>query len=99
MKQLAQQAMETARLKGARYADMRIIESRTQTAGVKDGVVDALGDFESMGFGVRVLVGIGVSLGAVVCVGARVAVAVGGSDVGVIVGGSVGVIVGDRVGV
>lgn len=57
MKQFAQQAMETALLKGARYADVRIIESRTQNAGVKDGVVDALGDFETMGFGVRVLVG------------------------------------------
>src|SRR4029434_3575835 len=49
--------METARLRGARYADVRIIESRTQNAGVKDGVVDALGDFDTIGFGVRVLVG------------------------------------------
>ena len=57
MKQLALQAMETARLRGARYADIRLIESRSQTAGVKDGTVDALGDFESVGFGVRVLVG------------------------------------------
>jgi len=56
VKQLAQQAMETARLKGARYADIRIIESRSQTVGVKDGVVDALGDSETIGFGVRVLV-------------------------------------------
>ena len=57
MKELAQQAMSTAQLKGSRYADVRIIESRTQTAGVKDGNVDSLGDFESVGFGVRVLVG------------------------------------------
>jgi len=49
--------METARVKGARYADIRLIESRSQTIGVKDGRVDALGDFESVGFGVRVLVG------------------------------------------
>src|SRR5688572_7595640 len=49
--------MATAQLRGARYADIRIIESRTQTAGVKDGNVDSLGDFESVGFGVRVLVG------------------------------------------
>src|SRR5688572_24809429 len=49
--------MGTAKLKGARYADVRIIESRNQTAGVKDGKVDSLGDFESVGFGVRVLVG------------------------------------------
>lgn len=57
MKQLAQHAMETAQSRGARYADIRIIESRSQTAGVKDGNVDSLGDFESAGFGVRVLVG------------------------------------------
>ena len=57
MKELAQQAMETAQRRGARYADVRMIESRTQTAGVKDGKVDSLGDFESVGFGVRVLVG------------------------------------------
>jgi TldD protein len=42
VKQLAQQAMDTARLKGARYADIRIIESRSQTVGVKDGVVTPL---------------------------------------------------------
>jgi len=57
VKELAQQAMETAQRRGARYADVRMIESRTQTAGVKDGKVDSLGDFESVGFGVRVLVG------------------------------------------
>jgi TldD protein len=49
--------METAQIRGARYADIRIIESRSQTVGVKDGNVDSLGDFESVGFGVRVLVG------------------------------------------
>ena len=57
VKQLAQRAMDTAKLKGARYADIRLIESRRETAGVKDGKVDSLGDFESLGFGVRVLVG------------------------------------------
>lgn len=57
MKQLAQQSMATAQLKGARYADIRIIESRSQTAGVRDGNVDSLGDLETAGFGVRVLVG------------------------------------------
>src|SRR5437868_3813290 len=57
VKQLAQRAMDTARLKGARYADIRLIESRRETASVKDGKVDSLGDFESVGFGIRVLVG------------------------------------------
>ena len=33
---------------GARYADIRLIESRRETASVKDGHVDSLGDFESL---------------------------------------------------
>jgi TldD protein len=49
--------MDTAKLKGARYADIRLIESRRETVSVKDGKVESLGDFESVGFGVRVLVG------------------------------------------
>ena len=57
MKQLAQYAIDTATSKGARYADVRLIESRRETASVKDGKVDSLGDFESLGFGIRVLVG------------------------------------------
>jgi TldD protein len=57
MKQFAERAMNTAESQGARYADIRLMESRRQSVGVKDGKVDALGDFESVGFGVRVLVG------------------------------------------
>src|SRR3954471_16743255 len=57
VKDLAQRAMDTAKSRGARYADIRLIESRRETASVKDGNVDSLGNFESMGFGVRVLVG------------------------------------------
>jgi TldD protein len=59
VKQLALRAMDTAKSKGARYADIRLIESRRETAAVKDGKVESLGDFESLGFGVRVLVGDG----------------------------------------
>src|SRR6185436_5749871 len=57
VKQFAQRAMDTATSKGARYADIRLIESRSETACVKDGKVDSLGDFQSLGFGIRVLVG------------------------------------------
>ena len=57
MKELAARAMNTAQLQGARYADIRILESRRQSIGVKDGKVETLGEFESVGFGVRVLVG------------------------------------------
>ena len=36
---------------------MRIIISRNQSIAVKNGKVEGLNDFESIGFGVRVLVG------------------------------------------
>jgi TldD protein len=57
MKEYTSRALDLARLQGARYADIRIVESRQQAVSVKNGSVDALGDQESQGFGVRVLVG------------------------------------------
>jgi TldD protein len=57
MKDLTSRALGIATLHGARYADIRIIESRQQAASVKNGNVDSLGDQETQGFGVRVLVG------------------------------------------
>jgi TldD protein len=57
MKDFAMRALGTASTLGARYADVRIIISRNQSVAVKNGKVEALNDFESIGFGVRVLVG------------------------------------------
>src|SRR5216117_2646401 len=57
MKELTSRALNIATLEKARYADIRIIDSRQQTASVKDGNVDGIGDQNSQGFGVRVLVG------------------------------------------
>jgi len=57
MKDFATRAMSTALTLGARYADVRIIVSRNQSIAVKNGKVEGLNDFESIGFGVRVLVG------------------------------------------
>jgi TldD protein len=57
MKDFAMRALATASTLGARYADVRIIISRNQSVAVKNGKVEALNDFESIGFGVRVLVG------------------------------------------
>jgi TldD protein len=57
MKDFATRAISTALTLGARYADVRIIVSRNQSVAVKNGKVEALNDFESIGFGVRVLVG------------------------------------------
>ena len=57
MKEFTSRALDLAGLRGARYADIRIIDSRQQVVSVKNGNVDGIGDTETSGFGVRVLVG------------------------------------------
>jgi TldD protein len=57
MKDFVEHALNLARLKSARYADIRIIDRREQVVSVKNGNVDGIGDQDSLGFGVRVLVG------------------------------------------
>jgi TldD protein len=46
-------ALDTARTRGATYADVRIVERCEQTVGVKNGVVESLTETEDHGFGVR----------------------------------------------
>src|SRR5574341_709627 len=53
---LSSRALETATLKGAQYADIRVVQTADQSLSVKNGVVDGLSSSESLGFGVRVLV-------------------------------------------
>jgi TldD protein len=55
LKELANLALDTAQARGATYADVRIVEHREQTVNVKNGVVEALGEIEDRGFGVRVI--------------------------------------------
>src|SRR5712691_10229232 len=57
MEELIARALETARLKGARYADVRLVHTLEQSLAVKNGAVEGLTSSESQGFGVRVLVG------------------------------------------
>src|SRR5215813_3602856 len=57
MRDLIDHALNVAKLKWARYADIRIIDRREQVVSVKNGNVDGIGDQDSQGFGVRVLVG------------------------------------------
>ncbi len=56
MKTLTDRALNLAQVQGATYADMRVVRRRTQNITVKNGVVEALSDNESQGFGVRVIV-------------------------------------------
>src|SRR5260221_7336997 len=57
MDELLARALETARLKGARYADARLVSTQEQGLAVKNGAEDGLTSSESTGIGVRVLVG------------------------------------------
>ena len=57
MKVFTSRALDVAALEGARYADIRIVDSRQQVVSVKNGNVDGIGDQDSQGFGVRVLIG------------------------------------------
>ncbi len=57
MNDFAAHALNVARQGGARYADIRIVTRREQVASVKNGNVDGIGDSDSQGFGVRVLLG------------------------------------------
>src|SRR5215467_1337917 len=57
MKDLTDHALNVAKLEGARYTDIRILDKREQVVSVKNGNVDGIGDQDSQGFGVRVLVG------------------------------------------
>jgi TldD protein len=56
MNEYLERAVETARLRGASYADARAVETREQSIHVKNSRTESLGAFESTGFGVRVLV-------------------------------------------
>ncbi len=55
MRKLAERAVETAKVRGASYADCRIIFTREQEITVQNGKVTDLGFGEDIGFGVRVL--------------------------------------------
>jgi TldD protein len=49
-------ALDSARTAGAQYGDIRVVDNRTESIQVKNGVVETLNTSESLGFGVRVLV-------------------------------------------
>jgi TldD protein len=57
MKDFVDHALNIAKLRSARYADIRIVDRREQVVTVRNGNVDGIGDQDSQGFGVRVLIG------------------------------------------
>jgi TldD protein len=55
MQELTDRALNTAQVQGASYADVRIVRRQTEQISVKNGVVEALAQDETLGFGVRVI--------------------------------------------
>lgn len=56
MRDIALRALDTARSRGAAYADVRVVHRRSQSVTVRNRNVEGLVVDESLGFGVRVLV-------------------------------------------
>ena len=57
MRDLAMRALDTARVRGAGYADVRVVRLKSESIVVRNHNVEALSSDESLGFGVRVIVG------------------------------------------
>jgi TldD protein len=56
MRDLALRALDTARQRGADYADVRVVRLRAESVSVRNRNVEALTSEETLGFGVRVIV-------------------------------------------
>ena len=56
MRDLAMRALDTAKQRGADYADVRIVRFKSESVAVRNKNVEALASDESLGFGVRVIV-------------------------------------------
>lgn len=56
MKDITGRALNIAQVRGASYADIRVVERVTQHIAVKNGRVETLQQDETIGFGVRVIV-------------------------------------------
>src|SRR4029078_8479642 len=56
MRDLATRALDTAKTRGAAYADVRVLRFRSENVVVRNNNVEALTSDESLGFGVRVIV-------------------------------------------
>jgi len=57
MKRLIENILDTAKLKGADYADIRIVRRQMEEIEVKNGNVEGLTHDEEFGFGIRILFG------------------------------------------
>jgi TldD protein len=57
MRDTAEQALDAALRRGASYADVRVVETRNRHVSTKKGKVGSVGSSESLGAGIRLLLG------------------------------------------
>ncbi|MEW6231066.1 MAG: TldD/PmbA family protein [Chloroflexota bacterium] len=57
MREFIERILNTAQVRGANYADVRVVRRQSQSIVVKNGNVEALSIAEDQGFGVRVIAG------------------------------------------
>lgn len=57
MREIIERALNVAQLRGATYADARVVRREDESISVKNGIVEALGHGRDQGFGVRVIAG------------------------------------------
>jgi len=55
MKHIADWALNTAAVRGATYAEARVVDERSRALGTKNGKIGTAGESESMGVGIRVI--------------------------------------------
>lgn len=55
MREIIERALNVAQLRGATYADARVVRREDESISVKNGIVEALGHGQDQGFGVRVI--------------------------------------------
>src|SRR5262245_2582642 len=55
MKDIALRALNTAKLRGASYADARVADDRSRALATKNGKIGSASDSESLGIGIRVI--------------------------------------------
>ncbi|MFP4460498.1 MAG: TldD/PmbA family protein [Candidatus Zixiibacteriota bacterium] len=56
MKDLAQRAINLAKIEGASYADIRMINDKHETIITKNGIIGSMSQADTIGFGIRVIV-------------------------------------------
>ncbi|HYE26139.1 MAG TPA: TldD/PmbA family protein [Clostridia bacterium] len=55
MKQLAEWALSTAAIRGATFAELRVVDERSRALGTRNGKIGTSSESESMGMGIRVI--------------------------------------------